>query len=130
MKEPLFLTLAEVLDIHKNQIELYGGSHGVRNLSLLQSAVAQPEASFGGHWLHGSIYLMAAAYAFYICSNHPFLDGNKRTALAAALVFLDMNGVDLHDPKEKLYDAMMNLAKGKLSKEVLAKLLEKLSVKT
>src|SRR5450631_2767122 len=106
MKELIFLTLAEVIDIHSNQIELYGGQNGVRDFGLLQSALAQPEASFAGQWLHEDIFLMAAAYAFHVCQNHPFFDGNKRTALAAALVFLELNGISIDDPKGKLLEAM------------------------
>ena len=79
MKPPIFLTLAEVIDIHSNQIELYGGQKGVRDFGLLQSTLAQPEASFAGQWLHEDIFLMTAAYAFHICQNHPFFDGNKRS---------------------------------------------------
>ncbi len=94
MKEPLFLTLAEVIEIHNDQIKRYGGSAAIRNIGLLQSAIAQPPASFSGQWLHGDIFMMAAAYAFHICGNHPFIDGNKRTALASALVFLRLNGID------------------------------------
>lgn len=75
MKEPLFLTLAEVTDIHQNQIELYGGQRGIRDLGLLQSALAQPQASFSSEWLPENIFMMAAAYAFHICENHPFLMG-------------------------------------------------------
>ena len=92
---PYFLTLEEVLKIHENQIECYGGSHGVRDQGLLQSAIAQPEASFGGDYLHKDVFEMAAAYLFHIVENHPFVDGNKRAGTAAALVFLDLNGVEL-----------------------------------
>ena len=126
MRAVIFLTLAEVLDIHQNQIDLYGGQKGVRNLGLLQSAIAQPEASFGGQWLHEDIYMMATAYVFHICQNHPFFDGNKRTALASALVFLEMNGISLEDPKNKLLEAMLNTAKGQLNKQQLAQILESL----
>ena len=126
MKDPLFLTLAEVLEIHRNQIDLYGGSPGVGDLHLLQSAIAQPEASFGGEWLHSDLFHMAAAYAFHICQNHPFIDGNKRTALATALVFLELNGISLLDPEQKLLPAMLRTAEGKLSKDDLAALLQKL----
>jgi death-on-curing protein len=83
----LFLTLAEAIEIHTDQIHRYGGQSGVRDLGLLESALAQPEASFAGEWLHGDIYEMAAAYAYHLCQNHPFVDGNKRTALTTALVF-------------------------------------------
>ena len=119
-----FLTLAEVIDIHNNQIELYGGQNGVRDFGLLQSALAQPEASFAGQWLHEDIFLMAAAYAFHICQNHPFFDGNKRTALASALVFLELNSVSLDDPKGKLLEAMLGIAKGALSKQQFAEILK------
>ncbi len=82
MPEPCFLTLAEVIEIHVDQIKRYGGRQGIRDFGLLESALAQPEASFGGEWLHRDVYEMAAAYAYHICQNHPFIDGNKRTALA------------------------------------------------
>ena len=124
MKSAIFLTLAEVIDIHSNQIELYGGQNGVRDFGLLQSALAQPEASFAGQWLHEDIFLMAAAYAFHICQNHPFFDGNKRTALVSALVFLELNGISLDDPKGKLLEAMLNMAKGTLSKQQFAQILK------
>lgn len=123
MQDIVFLTLAEVIEIHNNQIELYGGHKGVRDMGLLQSALAQPEASFAGAWLHPDIFMMASAYAFHICSNHPFFDGNKRVALASALVFLAMNGVDIADPKQKLLQVMLNMAQGKLTKEEFAQVL-------
>ena len=129
MTEPFFLTLAEVIEIHKNQIELYGGNHGIRDLSLLQSAIAQPEASFGGEFLHKDIFEMAAAYAFHICQNHASLDGNKRAALASALVFLKFNNIFLDDPAQKLYNAMMALAKGQLEKKDLAGIFQRLEKK-
>ena len=125
--EPLFLTLAEIVQIHSDQIMRYGGSRGIRDLGALESAVAQPEASFGGEFLHKDIYEMAAAYTFHICHNHPFVDGNKRTALACGLVFLELNGISLSDPKGSLYEAMLNVAKGKMLKDLLAGLLRKLS---
>lgn len=123
MQDPIFLTLVEVVKIHENQISLYGGSYGVRDLSLLQSAMAQPEATFAGEYLHNDIYLMAAAYAFHISGNHPFLDGNKRVALAASLVFLKLNGIRIDDPKQKLLTAMLSMAQGKMNKENFAELL-------
>ena len=119
-----FLTLAEVINIHNNQIELYGGQNGVRDFGLLQSALAQPEASFAGQWLHEDIFLMAAAYAFHICQNHPFFDGNKRTALASALVFLELNSISLDDPKGELLKTMISMAKGALNKKQFAQILK------
>lgn len=126
MEDIVFLTLAEVVEIHADQIKRYGGSDGVRDMTLLSSAVAMPYASFSGSFLHTDIYEMAAAYAFHICRNHPFIDGNKRTALASALVFLELNGISLLDNKGKLYDAIISLASGHLNKAEIAKILREL----
>ena len=76
---PDFLTLDEVLEIHRDQIERYGGAAGIRDLGLLQSALAQPSATFGGQYLHADLHEMAAAYLYHLVQNHPFLDGNKST---------------------------------------------------
>ena len=127
MKSISFLTLAEVIDIHADQLTRYGGCDGVRDINLLSSAVAMPYASFSGSFLHADIYEMAAAYAFHICQNHPFVDGNKRTALASALVFLELNDISILDPAGKLYHAMISIASGKLDKSELAKIFKKLS---
>jgi death on curing protein len=126
MKDILFLTLAEVVDIHGNQIELYGGLPGIRDINLLSSAIAMPHASFHGEYLHNDIFEMAAAYAFHISRNHPFVDGNKRTALVSAMVFLELNGSSISDPHGELYDAMLNLSTGKLNKSEFASILRKL----
>ncbi len=126
MKEPFFLTLAEVIEIHNDQIERYGGNAAIRDLGLLQSAIAQPSASFSGQWLHEDIFMMAAAYAFHICGNHPFVDGNKRAALASALTFLRLNGIDRDDPRGKLLEAMLRMARGELTKEEFAGILREL----
>src|SRR4030042_4319775 len=112
MEDIDFLTLAEVVEIHTDQSKRDGGSDGVRDMSLLSSAAAMPYASFSGSFLHADIYEMAAAYAFHICRNHPFVDGNKRTALAAALVFLAMNRITLLDEAGKFYNAVMSIASG------------------
>jgi hypothetical protein len=79
-----FLTVDEVLAIHAHLIERYGGSPGIRDLGLLRSALAMPEASFGGETLHATLYEQAAAYCFHSVKNHPFVDGNKRVGLAVA----------------------------------------------
>jgi death on curing protein len=122
----LFLTLAEVIEIHADQIRRYGGQDGLRDLPLLESALAQPEGAFAGEWLHVDHYEMAAAYAYHLCQNHPFIDGNKRTALAAALVFLELNGITVLDPRSRLKNAMIRVASSKMSKQDFAKLLKKL----
>jgi death-on-curing protein len=83
-----------VREIHATAIAEFGGSTGVRELSLLESAVAAPQASIGGRSPYADLAEMAAAYLFYLCKNHPFVDGNKRTALGACLVFLRLNGLE------------------------------------
>jgi death on curing protein len=126
-KEVVFLTLAEVIEIHNDQIVNYGGDPGVRDINLLSSALAMPESTFDGSYLHADFFAMAAAYAFHICQNHPFVDANKRVALVSALVFLDYNGIDIDDPKEKLYALMMKVAKGKGSKKEIEDALKELA---
>jgi death-on-curing protein len=125
--EPVFLTVDDVLALHVDQIREFGGSERLRDQGGLESAVAQASATYGGKYLHAGLFDMAAAYAFHIAENHPFVDGNKRTALNAAIVFLGVNGFDLVDDKGRLYDAMMGLATGEWSKGQMAKLLEELS---
>jgi len=126
VREPLFLTLTEVIKVHTDQIRRYGGQQGIRDIGLLESALTQPEASFAGEWLHKGLYEMASAYAYHLCQNHPFIDGNKRTALACALVFLELNGVIISDPKGLLKTEMLQIASGKTEKVKLAKLLRRL----
>ncbi len=116
-----FLSLEDVLTLHADQVALYGGDHGVRDLGLLESAIAQPQATFGGEFLHKDLFEMAAAYLFHIVQNHPFLDGNKRTGAVAALVFLDLNGVEITAPKGSVYEVTMSVATGQAGKaEVVA----------
>jgi death on curing protein len=88
---PEFLEAEDVVEIHHQQIELFGGLDGIRDLALLDSALAQPMAAFGGQFLHEDLFAMATAYLFHIVSHHPFIDGNKRTALIAGLTFLGIN---------------------------------------
>ena len=115
-----FLSVEDVLEIHADQIERYGGEHGVRDLGLLESAVQQPQAGFGGDYLHADIFEMAAAYAFHIVKNHPFLDGNKRAGAASALVFLDINGIELNVPKGGIYELILAVAKSETEKTEIA----------
>jgi len=116
LTEPLFLGLDEVLEIHRDQIERYGGSHGIRDIGLLQSAVAMPAAGFGEDYLHSDIYEMAAAYLFHIVRNHPFIDGNKRTGAVASVVFLFMNGIEIHAGEASFEKMVRSVAEGKTDK--------------
>ncbi|MFZ4404673.1 MAG: type II toxin-antitoxin system death-on-curing family toxin [Pseudobdellovibrionaceae bacterium] len=122
-----FLSLDDVLALHEMQLESYGGATGIRDRGLLESAVMMPQASFGGEFVHKDVYEMAAAYAFHIAENQPFVDGNKRTALASALVFLDWHEIEINDPKEELYHAMIGLAQKTLDKAGIAALFKKQS---
>ncbi len=119
-----FLTKEIVLAFHEDQLKQYGGKEGVRDESLLESALAQPEASFGGDYVHTDIYHMAAAYGYHICQNHPFFDGNKRTALIAMYTFLFVNGYRIVADKKSLFAIMMDLANGKVSKDELSEYLK------
>jgi death-on-curing protein len=123
LAEPLFLSLDEVLAIQADQIRRYGGSHGLRDMGLLCSALAMPRATFDGTYLHGSPAEMAAAYLFHVARNHPFVDGNKRTALAAALVFLWLNDLRLEAYDDALTDLVYGIAEGRLGKADAAVLL-------
>jgi death-on-curing protein len=119
-KEPLFLTLEEVLAIHENRVRKYGGSSGVRDLGLLQSALGNVEATFDGQFLNETFLEMAAAYLYSICRNHPFLDGNKRTALACAMAFLRLNSRRVKSTQNDLYDLVIGVAEGRISKAAVA----------
>ena len=99
MTEPAFLSLEDVLLIHDEQLESYGGIEGIRDKGLLESAVMTHQVSFGGEYLHQNLFEMAAAYASHIAKNQSFLDGNKPTALVSALVFLEINGFEIFDKK-------------------------------
>ena len=125
--EPLFLDVDDVIEIHSTQLEVYGGSAGLRDRELLESAVAQPQTSFGGEFAHGGLFAMAAAYLFHIVSNHPFVDGNKRAGMLAALVFLDVNGISIDHPSEALYELTMGVAEGRVDKAAAAVRLERIA---
>ena len=120
----LFLTFGEVLSIYEEQIRLFGGPSGLRDSGLLQSAMGNVEATFDGAFLHESLFEMAAAYLYGICRNHPFLDGNKRTAVAAALTFLDMNRIELDADEEEFYRLVIGVAEGRVSKASVAVFLQ------
>lgn len=117
---PFFLTLDEVLAIHAEQIERYGGLRGMRDQGLLASALAMPEASFAGEFLHASIHEMAAAYLFHLCKNHAFLDGNKRTALASCLAFLWLNDLEVVADPDEIAELVLGVAAGEVTKAEVA----------
>ena len=120
MPPTLFLTLDEVIQIHRGMIEGYGGGPGIRDMGLLQSAVAMPQAGLGGQFLHADLFEMAAAYLFHIVLNHPFMDGNKRVGAMAAFTFLKLNGFTLTVPEPEFEEHVRGVAQGKLGKAAIA----------
>lgn len=116
MKAPHFLTRPQVLAMHESLIDVYGGIHGLRDALLLDSALAQPQSTFDGQFLHADAQEMAAAYAFHLVGNHPFLDGNKRIGAACMSVFLQINGLALHATHDELEELIMAIASGQRTK--------------
>ena len=115
-----FLSLTEVLAIHRDQVSRYGGTTGIRDIELLKSALGIPMATFGGEFLHTDVFEMAAAYLFHLVKNHPFLDGNKRVGAVAALVFLLLNGHDFDAPEDDLVEMVLSVAQGQIDKAEVA----------
>ncbi|MEM6756832.1 MAG: type II toxin-antitoxin system death-on-curing family toxin [Planctomycetota bacterium] len=105
-----FLTWDEVLDIHRRALEAHGGQDGIRDLGSLESALATSTATFGGEFLHEDVAAMAAAYLFHISESQGFLDGNKRTGVAACLIFLKLNGYECTLSDNDLYDVTIGFA--------------------
>jgi death-on-curing protein len=125
--EPRFMSLAEVLEIHQDQIARYGGGPGIRDMDLLKSALGMPAATFGGQFLHSDLHEMAAAYLFHLVQNHPFVDGNKRVGAVAALVFLDLNGLDFTAPENDFARMVLAVASGQMDKAEVAVYLKRWS---
>ena len=128
--EPIFLSLEDVMALHQDQIDTYGGSPGVRELGLLLSAIEMPKASFGGQFLHEDLHMMSAAYLFHIVQNHPFIDGNKRTGLAATIAFMQFNKLRLVANHDSLTEMVLDVAQGHLTKDEIAHFLRENSAKT
>ncbi len=124
MQTPKFLTISQVLDIHQRQIQRFGGTSGVRDEGLLDSALAQPQATFGGELLHPTIGEQAAAYLYHLAMNHPFIDGNKRTAFAVMDTFITLNGYSLNLSQEQAYNLVIRVVQKEISKEELSGFLE------
>jgi death-on-curing protein len=124
---PLFLDIHMVMRTHLSVIERYGGQAGLRDAGLLHSAIAMPQASFGGEPLHIDLFEMAAAYLYHIVQNHPFIDGNKRTGAASALIFLDINGIEIRADEDGLVDMALRVASGQAGKNDIAQFLRRLA---
>lgn len=112
-----FLKTEDVEAIHRRMIDDFGGSDGLRDRHLLESATHTPQAQFGGQYLHDSVAAMSAAYLFHLCKNHPFVDGNKRVALATAIQFLFLNDHRLVAGKKEVEALTLGVADSSVSKE-------------
>ena len=111
------LTVEIVREIHAAAIAIFGGSDGIRDSALLESAVAAPQASFGGKSPYRDLAEAAAAYLYYLCRNHPFIDGNKRAALGACIVFLRLNGIEPRPDGPEWEELVLAIAAGSLDRE-------------
>ena len=120
MAHPVFLSLSDLTDIHADQIERYGGRPGVLDVGLLRSALAMPQAGVSGQYLHHDLFEMAAAYLYHIVQDHPFVDGNKRTGVVAAIVFLELNGRELLCREDDLEALVLATARGERDKTEIA----------
>jgi death on curing protein len=119
MSGPRWLDIDIVLDFHAEQLALFGGADGIRDRGLLESALARPINKFA--YGETDFAVLAAAYGFGIARNHPFVDGNKRTALASMIVFLGLNRIDLDAPQEAATAIVLGLAAGEIAEDVLAR---------
>ena len=123
----VFPTVDEVLELHALTLRRYGGAEGIRERALLESALATPQAIFGGRFLHDDLFIMAAAYLFHLVKNHPFVDGNKRIGLATALAFLEINGVVIDRGTDELFEVTVAAAEGRFAKDKIAEILKRLA---
>lgn len=119
MTEPRWLELSIVIDVHSEQLALFGGPEGVRDIAMLESALARPLNKFA--YGETDLAALAAAYAFGIARNRPFVDGNKRAALASIIVFLGLNGIDFDVRPEAATAMILSLAAGQVSEEGLTR---------
>ena len=119
-----FLSIDEILLIHQDQVDRYGGDPSLRDVGALLSAVAVPQAGVQRAYLHEDLFAMAAAYLFHIVQNHPFADGNKRTGTVAALIFLSLNGVAFDIDNDELASFVLDVAQGLQDKTAVAAFLQ------
>jgi death-on-curing protein len=124
-----FISLDEVIAIHDNMVSLYGGSHGIRDLGLVESAISRPKATFGGEDLYPDIFTKAAALFHSLMFNHAFVDGNKRTTISTTARFLSLNGYDLAATDREFVDFPLRVENNHLSLEEIAIWLKKHSKK-
>ena len=119
MTEPVWLDIEIIVDIHAEQLSIFGGPEGIRDAGLLESALARPQNKFA--YGETDLAALAAAYAFGVIRNHPFIDGNKRTSFAAMIVFLGLNDIEFLVPEAHATAMIVSLAAGEVSEDSLAR---------
>ncbi|SDT87006.1 death on curing protein [Verrucomicrobium sp. GAS474] len=127
MADWIYLTVAQVLEIHASVLEEHGGAAGIRDGNLLESAVHAPQASMGGKLLFTDPVEIAAAYLFYLCRNRAFIDGNKRVALVSCIVFLRLNGLQTKADGPEWEELVLDVAASRLDRDAtLARVRERM----
>lgn len=119
MENIVFIEIEEVIEIHKNLIDKFGGSHGIRDMGLLESAINIPQSSFGGEYLNTDIFEMSASYLYGLTKNHAFVDGNKRIGVYIAVLFLELNDIEVNLTNDQLYDLGINTATSYSKEDVI-----------
>ena len=122
--EPIFLDVQDALKIHRRQVKHFGGSEGIRDLNLLESALFAPQATFDGKFLYSSVPEMAAVYLFHLARNHPFVDGNKRVAAMVAYFFLVDNGFEVSATQDAFEEIVMRVARSEASQGDVVRFME------
>lgn len=125
--EIAYISFEVVIEIHRRQLQEFGGADGIRNQNGLEAAIEAPKSTFGGEDLYPTIFMKAAVYAFHIAEAQAFVDGNKRVGLDVALTFLAISNYEIENEEMELFDAMIAIAEKRMSKEGLALLFEKLT---
>lgn len=120
MSDTFYFNLEHILLVHDDMVERYGGSHGLRDLSLLESALMRPQTTFGGQDLYETIFDKAAVLMHSLIANHPFVDGNKRTGTACMLIFLEMNEYSLKVSQKSLVKIAVGVATGDIDAQKLS----------
>jgi death-on-curing protein len=123
VESPVFLDKQIILDIHQKQIEFFGGDPGISDEGLLESATCAP-INYFNYSLVKNTFDLSACYAFHLVKNHPFVDGNKRVALASCLTFLRLNGIRIEIRQRRLFKAMLELTTSKIDKFQFSRMLE------
>jgi death on curing protein len=115
-----FLTIEQVLIIHEDQVARYGGTSGLRDLTLLESALFRPQTTFGNEELYPTLFDKSAALMHSLVLNHPFLDANKRTAITSSIVFFEINGYRLYVSQDELVETTVQVATKQIDMEQLS----------